>query len=327
LSEPARLSVIVPVHNAERYLPACLDSLVAQTRPVDELLCVDDGSTDGSAAIIERYARKHPAVRLMRGPQRGAAAARNAGLERASGDWVAFADADDWLEPQMYERLLALAQAHDLDIALCNGRYHYEGREPDRPIYTDAPLRGPLPGREWLAHKIENRSLLHMVWMHLYRRSFIEQHRLRFTEGLMHEDVTWTTRALALAGRVAYDDAPLYVYRRQPRHFTREALDQRLVRVIETAMTDARVLEDIAGQCGDARLARAIRWQLVDGGLSVFHKIRRLSSRALQLSETGKVIRAGYFGLLWRNAVDARQKRRILGRYLRAQAVRVLTFR
>lgn len=322
MSEAARLSVIVPVHNAERYLPACLESLVAQTRPIDEILCVDDGSTDASAAIVERYARGHPAIRLLRGARGGAAAARNAGLERARGDWIAFADADDWLEPQMYQRLLALAEANDLDMALCNGRYHYEGREPDRPIYTDAPLRGPLPGKEWLAHKIENRTLLHMVWMHLYRRGFIEAHRLRFTEGLMHEDVTWTTRALALAQRVAYDDAPLYVYRRQPRHFSREALDERLQRVIDTAMTDARMLEEIARQCGDARLARAIRWQLVDGGLSVFHKIRQLSTRQLQRRATRGTMEAGYFGVLWRNAADARQRRRIIGRYLRALAVR-----
>lgn len=322
MSGAARLTVIVPVHNAERYLPACLESLVAQTRPIDEMLFIDDGSSDASAAIVERYARAHSSIHLLRGAKRGAAAARNAGLERASGGWIAFADADDWLEPQMYERLLVLAQSNDLDMALCNGRYHYEGREPDRPIYTDAPLAGPMPGKEWLAHKIENRTLLHMVWMHLYRRSFIEAHRLRFTEGLMHEDVTWTTRALALAARVAYDDAPLYVYRRQPRHFSREALDARLQRVIETAMIDARMLEQIAQECGDARLARAIRWQLVDGGLSVFHKIRQLSSPGLKRAQAAKIIDAGYFGLLWRNAADLRQRRRIAGRYVRAQAMR-----
>jgi len=134
LADAARLSVIVPVHNAAQYLQACLESLAAQTRPIDEILFIDDGSTDDSAAIIERHARAHPAVRLLRGAKRGAAAARNTGLEHASGDWIAFADADDWVEPQMYERLLALAQRHDLDMALCNGRYHYEGRQPDRPI-------------------------------------------------------------------------------------------------------------------------------------------------------------------------------------------------
>jgi glycosyltransferase involved in cell wall biosynthesis len=325
LADVARLSVIVPVHNAERYLRACLDSLVVQTRPIDELLLVDDGSTDDSAAILERYAGLHPAIRILRGPRRGAAGARNTGLERATGDWIAFADADDWVEPDMYRRLVSLLEKNSLDIALCNARYHYEGRAPDRPIYTDAPLAGPLAGKDWLSHKIENRSLLHMVWMHLYRRGFIEEHRLRFTEGLMHEDVTWTTRALSLAGRVAYDDAPLYVYRRQPRHFTRKALDAHLQRVIETAMTDARMLEELADGSADARLARAIRWQLVDGGLSVFHKIRQLSTAELRRVQWLKVLREKFFALLWRNAIETRQKRKVATRWLRALATRVFT--
>jgi len=318
VSGAARLSVIVPFHNVERYFQACLESLVAQTRPVDEILLIDDGSTDDSRGIAERYARANPAMRVVPGANRGAAGARNAGLGLATGDLIAFADADDWLEPNMYERMVDLLQHQNLDIALCNGRYHYEGREPDRPIYTDAPLAGPMRGKDWLAHKIENRSFLHMVWMHLYRRSFLDAHRMRFTEGLMHEDVTWTTRALLLAERVAYLDEPLYAYRRQPRQFSPQQKDERLARVIETAMADARMLEEMADAETDARAARAVRWQLVDGGLSVFHKVRQLSSAALRSSRMKEIGQAGYYALLWRNAQDARQKRKVLSRRIRS---------
>jgi heptose III glucuronosyltransferase len=306
----------VPFRNVERYLQACLDSLFAQTRPIDELILVDDRSTDDTAAIAERAARARPNVKIIRGPGRGAAAARNLGLQHATGDYLAFADADDVLEPDMYERMVRLLERENLDMALCNARYHFEGREADRPVFAHAALAGPVSGSEWLAHKLESREFLHAVWMHLYRRAFLEDNRLRFTEGLMHEDVTWTTRALMLAKRVAYVDAPLYAYRRQPREFTRQALDERLRRVIETAMVDARMLEDMAKQA-DPRLARAIRWQLVDGGLSVFHKIRQLSSPSLRRQETAKVKKAKYFGLLWRNA-DARQRRKLASRYVKA---------
>ena len=316
------LSVIVPIRNAEHYLAACLDSLVAQARPIDEILLIDDHSTDESAAILERYARTHSQMKVLNGPRRGAAGARNAGLEHATGDWLAFVDADDWVEPDLYARLLSMAQRYDLDMALCNARYHFEGREPDRPVFTVEAPTGPLPGKDWFAQMLGSREFLHAVWMHLYRRSFIEEHHLRFTEGLMHEDVTWTTRALVLARRVAYDAAPLYVYRRQLRQFTRAALDERLQRIIETAITDARMLEEIANASDDARLARAIRWQLVDGGLSVFHKIRQLSTAELRRAQSSKVLNEKFFNLLWRNAADMGQKRRIASRFVRALAVR-----
>lgn len=312
------LSLVVPVHNAAPWLRACLDSLLTQTRSPDEIIAVDDRSTDGSAALLAEYASRYPALRIIAGDGKGAAAARNLGIDHASGQWIAFVDADDWCEPDMYRRLLDMAISADLDIAVCNGRYHFEGREPDRPIYTDPPLRGPVSGAEWLAHKLENRSFLHMVWMHLYRRAFIDRCTLRFVEGLMHEDVIWSTRALALARRVAYDDAPLYVYRKQVRRPLVAERDRRLLKVIEGARTDAALLSEFADGLTDRRLAGAIRWQLVDGGLSLFHKIRQLSSPAERRRQWALARRSGFIRLLWQNASEARQKRKIAGRYLRS---------
>jgi len=315
-----RLSVIVPFRDVEPYLEKCLESLAAQARPIDELILVDDGSRDGSRQIAERFKASHSAnTLLLDSGGKGAAAARNAGLDAASGDWVAFVDGDDWAEPELYRVLVDLAEARDLDIAHCNGRYHFEGRRPDHPVYrAGEALAGPVPGKAWLAHKIRHGGIFHAVWMHVYRRRFVEQHRLRFTEGLMHEDVTWTTRALLLAARVAYDERPLYVYRRQPRSFTREALDARLLRVIDTAVTDAELLAAMADSEEDASAAGAVRWQLVDGALSVFHKIRQLSSPSLKKEETKKLLDRKFFSLLWRNAQDFRQRRKIAARYLRA---------
>jgi glycosyltransferase involved in cell wall biosynthesis len=113
----------VPVHNAAPYLAACLDGLLAQTRPVDEVILVDDGSTDDSPAILADYSSRHRTLRVLKGPQRGAAGARNAGLDAATGDWLGFVDADDLPQPALYERLLRNALEADADIALCNGTY------------------------------------------------------------------------------------------------------------------------------------------------------------------------------------------------------------
>lgn len=342
--EPATLTVVVPVYNVERYLPACLDSLLEQTRAIDEIIAVDD-STDACPRILAEYSARHPALRAVRGPGRDVNAARNLGLDLARGQWLAFVDADDMVEPRMYERLTALAARHDLDMALCNARQHFGGRRPDQRLYTDSPPAGPMSGAQWLTCKLERRSFLHAVWMHLYRRDFIERHAMRFIDGLLHEDVTWTTRALVLAARVAYDDEPLYVYRsaevdadapgpapseaaigsrtmayvrRNAARIAPAVMDRRVVRVIEGAKTNARFVADLAAAAADARLARALRWQLVDGGLALFQKIRQLSTPALRREQWREALHDGYLRLLWTNAVETRQRRKIAARYVRA---------
>ena len=342
-----KLSVVVPVYNVERYLAQCLDSLFAQTRPVEEIIAVDD-SDDSSSAILSSYASSRAVLRVVRGPGKDVNAARNLGVQLASGEWLAFVDADDFVDPPRFERLLSLAERHSADMVVGNGRYHYEGAKPDRPIYVDHPPAGPMPGAEWLARKLEARSFLHAVWMHVYRRDFLLANGMRFPDGVLHEDVVWTTRALVAARTIAYDDAPLYAYRaaaparapdpvtsgdaaaersagtrtmayvlRNRDRFSAAAIDERTKRVIEGAKFNATTLAYIAAQCGESSVARAIRWQLVDGGLSVFHKIRQLSDPALRRDEWRKTRRDGFLALLWRNAVDARQRRKIAARYLR----------
>ena len=274
-----RLTIIIPVYNAAPWLRTCLDSLIAQSQPIDEIIAVNDGSTDDSLRILQEYAERLPCLRILELGGGGASGARNAGLDAATGDWVAFVDNDDWVEPMAYEKMLALALAGNLDMALANGRYHFEGRMPDRLIYTDPPLTDVRRGGEWLAHKLENGSLVHMVWMHLYRRTFIESHHLRFTPGITYEDFIWTTQALVLAERVEYIDEPFFVYRKLIRQMTPEKRDKHLDYVIHSYKINAKTLANIAQTVEDPRLAQLIRWKLVDDGLSIFHRIKQISHR------------------------------------------------
>ncbi len=121
----AVLSVIVPVYNTEKYLPRCLESILGQSLQDMEILCVDDGSTDASPAILERYARKDPRVHVIRKENGGLVSARKAGVKAAKGRYIGYVDSDDWIERDMYEKLCGYASETQADMV--SSGYLYEG--------------------------------------------------------------------------------------------------------------------------------------------------------------------------------------------------------
>lgn len=308
----------MPVYNVAAYLPRCLDSLIAQSRPIDELIVVDDGSTDDCPRILAEYAQHLPQMRVIRQPNGGLSAARNTGLNHANGDYLAFIDSDDFVAPETYEHLLSVAQRDNLDMLLCNAYYHFEGRETDRLIYTDIPSSGILSGKEWLKQRLQNGRLLHMVWLHLYRREFLEQNCFRFVPGLIHEDVIWTTQALLAAKRIRYDATPLNFYRIPVRHFSPEKKRQRLDLIIRSSIYNAQTLLGIAlTNAEDGVLCQLLRWQAIDGAFSIFHKIEKIQDPQWQKEKYRELRTSGLFSQLWENAGDWQQKRRIARNYLK----------
>lgn len=132
------ISVIVPVYNVEKYLPKCLDSLLAQTWQELEIIVVDDGSPDNSWDIMQEYARRDSRVRLIRQKNGGLSAARNAGVEAARGEWIGFLDSDDYVAPEMYERLYRAAVEQGAQMAVCSFTYVHR---------TESPSPALLPSR------------------------------------------------------------------------------------------------------------------------------------------------------------------------------------
>ena len=127
-----RISVIVPVYNIAPALPRCLESILAQTYADIEVIAVDDGSSDNSGEILDRYAKKHVNIRVIHKGNGGVTSARLCGVQNAGGDWIGFVDGDDEIEPDMYEHLLFNAKKHDAQISHCgyqmcfaDGRIHY----------------------------------------------------------------------------------------------------------------------------------------------------------------------------------------------------------
>lgn len=313
------LSLVVPVYNVAPFLERCLASLAAQNLDGMEIVCVDDGSTDGCPAVLACYAAQHAQMRVIRQDNGGLSAARNTGLDHISGEYVAFVDSDDWIEPGYYRRLLELARANNLDMAHGNAMYHFEDRREDHPIYRDALSTEVMPGREVLRRRLAEKTLLHMVWMHLYRRDFIERLGMRFVPRLIHEDVLWTTRALLEAQRVAYDPTPGYFYRQRLRPLAPDARDKSLDAEIASFAHIARGMTDLAAPLReDPELQRLLRWQLVDGALSIFHKLRKVSSPGLRRRLYRQLRRDGVYALLWNNATNTAQRRRIARAWLKS---------
>ena len=313
------LSLVVPVYNVAAFLPRCLESLASATAATTEVILVDDGSSDECPRILAEWVRAHSNATVIRQDNGGLSAARNTGLARARSRYLAFVDSDDYTDPGYHERLVALCEAHHLDLAIGNASYHFEDRRSDLPVYSDEPPRGVIRGADLLRYRLRNRNLLHMVWMHVYRREWLERHALRFVPGLIHEDVPWTTRVLLLAQRTSYDATPGYHYRQRVRRYAPQDLDRRLGAIIDSSIHNAHALDSLAeGLPDDAELQRLLRWQLVDGALSMFHKIRQLSRAELRRARLAQLRRDGVFGLLWRNAVEFAQRRRIARNYLKA---------
>ncbi len=206
------ISVIVPVHDIEDYIGACLDSLHAQDFEDFEIVVVDDGSTDGSSAVIERHAAAHPdRVRALRKPNGGLGDARNFGLDRARGAYVAFVDGDDLVEPDMLSSMHALAVRTGAELVICGirnltgaelGPYH---PEPDMSVFGHSLAEEPR-----LLFRVDASAC-----DKLYARELFERSTIRFPVGLAFEDVPTVYRLLAHARRVEKIDRPLYLYRRE----------------------------------------------------------------------------------------------------------------
>ncbi len=206
----AQISVIVPVYQVEAYLPQCIDSILAQTFTDFELILVDDGSQDRSGAICDEYAGKDNRICVVHTQNRGAAAARNTGLQRASGNYIAFVDGDDRLAENMLGRMYAEILDPSCDLVVCNFLYVFSEEKNN----FSPPLQNiAISGREVLAHQKnqKNYGLWTVVWNKLYKRTVLET--LRFPEGKYFEDEFFSDQLYLRCASIRVIPDVLYFYR------------------------------------------------------------------------------------------------------------------
>lgn len=231
-----KFSVIIPVYNVETYLRECLDSVLIQTFEDWEAVCVNDGSTDRSAIILDEYASKDRRFKTINQPNGGLSAARNTGLKAAEGEYVLFLDSDDWLEPNALE--IVSGSMTDEDMLCYSGRRYFESEgqfhDADRLLE-----RTYSSGMDYYnENALSNRDFAFVcVVLRAYKREFLLSHELWFKEGIFHEDNLFTPLACYYAKRVKVIDVCLYDYRVRANSITTTGNVKRLRDLLETANT------------------------------------------------------------------------------------------
>lgn len=203
------ISVIVPVYKAEQYLERCVKSILEQTYQNFELILVDDGSPDGSPILCDKWAEKDSRVHVIHKKNGGASSARNAGLKIAKGNWIAFADSDDWLNETALKTLYDLAQKYNVPMAIGGMRVVQK--------YTDASIvmkqnAKVLSNADLMSRffRLNGEPDTHSVCGAIIRRDILEDYS--FIEGRMNEDVETCYYLARKCEAAVYTDAPLYNY-------------------------------------------------------------------------------------------------------------------
>lgn len=205
MAKTAKVSVVIPVYNIAAHLRQCLDSVLAQTLREIEVICVDDGSTDESPAILRDYAQKDGRLRVITQANAGPGVARNTGMDQATGEYLIFLDSDDWFEPDFLARMVARAEETGADITIC------------RSVEFDTATGEELPS-DWMlkTHALEKdvftpeEAAEHLFqftygwpWDKLYRMEFVRSSGLRYPPLRNSEDLVFVFQSLAMAERIA----------------------------------------------------------------------------------------------------------------------------
>ncbi|MGL4736720.1 MAG: glycosyltransferase family 2 protein [Cellulosilyticaceae bacterium] len=215
------ISIIVPAYNVAQYIGRCLDSILAQTYKDLEIIIINDGSKDDTLAICKDYMARDSRIQVIDQINQGVAAARNAGLDRASGTYIGFVDPDDWVQDGMYEALYRCIKGSPYPICMCN--YYKDTQKNGSPqlfpfekkqlshLEVIEEVISPMIGIDDLLPKYT--YIMGCVWRCLYERAFIEAHELRFGVGItIMEDLVFNVEALLLADGICIEEGAWYHY-------------------------------------------------------------------------------------------------------------------
>ena len=204
-----KISVIIPVYNASRYLRQCLDSVLEQTLRNIEVICVDDGSTDDSLTIIREYCQNDSRINVISIKNQGAGAARNVGLKMAKGEYLSFLDADDFFENDMFSLMYERGHSNNADVVICNSNQFNNTHNQFKPYLPIKWVNIPHKNAKFTAENITGNifeTFVGWAWDKLFRRSFINDFSLEFQEQRTTNDLYFVYSSLIHANSIVLVD-------------------------------------------------------------------------------------------------------------------------
>jgi len=209
-----KVSVIIPVYNTEEFLGECLDSVVNQTLRDLEIICIDDGSTDRSGSIIDTYALKDSRIKVIHRKNGGYGSAVNEGIKRAKGLYIGIVDSDDFISPDMYERLYKEAKKSDAEIVKSDFfevKRRKNGIDYGKKLVKIAPKNGIILDK---CHVIANVGL--NIWAAIYKLSFLRENKIKFNEspGAAFQDNGFWFQTIVHAEKIVFTEGAFYHYRK-----------------------------------------------------------------------------------------------------------------
>lgn len=229
--EKPLISVIVPVYNVSQYLRKCLDSILRQTYKNIEIILVDDGSTDDSGEICDKYAENDARIRVVHKENGGLSSARNAGIDIMQGDFVTFVDSDDWINCRMIDRMYGILLEYNADISCVSFHKVFENDEKKYAASANGKVI-VYTGTEAVERIMYKRSIATSAWGKLYNRQ--DFNNIRYPAGMIFEDLATTYKIFYGKKRIAYCNERLYYYFQRKdsimsRKFSRKRFDRLVI--------------------------------------------------------------------------------------------------
>lgn len=211
-----RFSIILPVYNVEKYLQECMDSILKQTFQNYEVILIDDGSKDGSPALCDELAEKHPCIKVIHKKNSGAADSRNVGLQEAVGDYVIFIDSDDYIIRRDFLSCLNDALADDVDQVLFKYcKYFDDTKQLAQCQFSYQNAAKESDYSSMIATLVKDDAFFGMAWIRAIKRGLLVQHGIDFETGLTGEDMDWNYKLMLASRKIAFLDTPYIAYRQR----------------------------------------------------------------------------------------------------------------
>lgn len=235
-----KISIIVPVYNVEKYIEECVRSILGQTYHNLEVILVDNNSTDSSLRICEEIQKTDERVKVFQQSVPGAAATRNYGIDKATGDYITFVDSDDYLTENAYETVVERLSDTTVDMVVFS--YKYVDANGDslgwyEPIMSDSSLWTGVSGREACKFFLTSRNVEGFAWNKVFKRELLEQSGVRFDEAkTAFEDMVFVYESLTNSKKVVFINEKLYYYRQVESSLVHQEFDSARYHEFDDAM-------------------------------------------------------------------------------------------